>query len=375
MKRISEYLKEVVETDQISVDDTETILMGLFGEVGEVMAAAKKVQREKAAFVGFRHHAIEEFGDALWYLAALCRRLEVSLEDVLLEATTGQSYALSVAASSLPSGPVARVAEDQSDVSLTQSLLDLGKVTTELIEALRARTDERAHLVRFTVVYLRSIQQAELTFSEIVNFSSDKARGRYVEPDFSELPVFDVNFPEYEQLPWEFEIEISQRKSTRTYLRWRGVVIGDPLTDNIADRDGYRFHDVFHFGFASILHWSPTFRSLIKHKRKSDPEVDETQDSGRAIVVEEGLSAWIFSYAKEIGFFENQDRVSFDLLKTVQAFVRGYEVDVLPLRMWEKAILDGYRVFRQVRENGGGIVVCNRHKRTISYKPLEGDSE
>ena len=38
---------------------------------------------------------------------------------------------------------------------------------------------------------------------------------------------------------------------------------------------------------AAVLHWSPTFRALIKHKRKSDPTVDEAQDSGRAIVIEE----------------------------------------------------------------------------------------
>jgi hypothetical protein len=42
-----------------------------------------------------------------------------------------------------------------------------------------------------------------------------------------------------------------------------GVFIGDPLTDNIRDPDGYRFHDVFHFARAAILHWSPTFRALI----------------------------------------------------------------------------------------------------------------
>jgi hypothetical protein len=48
-------------------------------------------------------------------------------------------------------------------------------------------------------------------------------------------------------------------------------VVGDPLTDNIADRDGYRFHDVFHFAHPAVLHWSPTFRALVKRKRKSDP--------------------------------------------------------------------------------------------------------
>ena len=39
-------------------------------------------------------------------------------------------------------------------------------------------------------------------------------------------------------------------------------------------------------------------RALIKHKRKSKPDYDEAQDSGRAIVVEEGLTAWIFTDPK-----------------------------------------------------------------------------
>ena len=53
----------------------------------------------------------------------------------------------------------------------------------------------------------------------------------------------------------------------------------------------------------------PLTRALIKHKRKSKPDYDEAQDSGRAIVVEEGLTAWIFTRAKELNFFEGQDRV------------------------------------------------------------------
>ena len=146
------------------------------------------------------------------------------------------------------------------------------------------------------------------------------------------------------------------------------MFIGEPLTDNILDPDGYRFHDVFHFAHAAILHWSPVFRALIKQKRKSDPEIDEAQDGGRAIVVEEGLTAWIFSRAKHLNFFDGQDPISFDLLKTVQQFVQGYEVDACPLSLWERAILDGYKVFRKVRENNGGIVVGNRAARTIEYK-------
>jgi hypothetical protein len=187
------------------------------------------------------------------------------------------------------------------------------------------------------------------------------------------LPTFDARFPEDQQLPQHFEITIDQRgKTPRSYLRMNGVFVGDPLTDNIRDPDGYRFHDVFHFAHAAILHWSPTFRALIKHKRKDDPIVDEAQDSGRAIVVEEGLTAWIFARAKELNFFAGQNSISFDLLKTVQQFVSGYEVEECPLSLWEIAILKGYEVFRQIKENNGGIVNCDRPARTIQYVPLPG---
>ena len=206
----------------------------------------------------------------------------------------------------------------------------------------------------------------------VVRKNIEKACGRFLDPEPSLSPIFDDKFMEEERLPQQFEIKITQRKGRRCYLQWNNVFVGEPLTDNIADPDGYRFHDVFHFAHAAILHWSPTFRALIKQKRKSDPMVDETQDGGRAIVVEEGLTAWIFVRAKELNFFEGQDKVSFDLLKGVSQFVQGYEVEACPLRLWEGAILQGYDVFRQVRDNEGGIVVGDRAARTISYKPLVG---
>jgi hypothetical protein len=145
------------------------------------------------------------------------------------------------------------------------------------------------------------------------------------------------------------------------------------LTDNIKNPDGYRFHDVFHFAHAAILHWSPTFRALIKQKRKSDPVFDEAQDGGRAVVVEEGLTAWLYSYSKGLDHFDGHESVSFDVLKTIQKFVHGYEVERCPLKLWEDAIIQGYAVFRLVRENNGGIVVGDREKRTLSYRSI-GDA-
>lgn len=94
------------------------------------------------------------------------------------------------------------------------------------------------------------------------------------------LPIFDEGFPEDERLPEQFEMRITQRPSGESALEWNGVFIGDPLTDNILDSDGFRFHDVLHLANAAVLHWSPTIRALIQHQRRSDAAVREAQ--GRA---------------------------------------------------------------------------------------------
>jgi MazG C-terminal domain len=111
------------------------------------------------------------------------------------------------------------------------------------------------------------------------------------------------------------------------------------------------------------------FRALIKHKRKST-DADEEQDGGRAIVVEEGLVAWIFARAKEVDFFRDQERVPLSMLKTIQSFVAGYEVEQCPLKAWERSILQGYAVFRAVRDNRGGVIKGSRLTRSISYSKL-----
>ena len=73
-----------------------------------------------------------------------------------------------------------------------------------------------------------------------------------------------------------------------------------------------------------------------------------------------------------MNYFEGQNRLSFDLLKTIQQFVAGYEVEACPLSLWEIAILRGYEVFRQVKDNRGGTIVCDRDAWTVEYKTLEG---
>lgn len=362
---ISEY-RALVEPTDILAADLPPVLQGLFGEVGGIMSAAKKLAREGPAFPGYLKAAEEEFGDALWYLAALCRRMGLLLEDVLREASGGEDFTPIGVASDLSGGGFADVRRAASSGHFDKALFELASTAGLLM----SDTPSRNAVVEFARAYLQCVGKAKLNFARVATTNIAKTRGAFLEPEEAALPDFDASFRVEEQLPREFAIRISQHGS-RSYLQWNGVFIGDPLTDNIVDNDGYRFHDVFHFANAAILHWSPVMRAIIRHKRKSDPLVDENQDSGRAIVVEEGLSAWLFSRAKELNFFEGQTRVSLDLTKTIGEFVQGYEVQACPLKLWEKAILEGYRVFRELKANDGGWVVGSRTTRSIVYQPLD----
>lgn len=367
--KISDYEQAVRDTDIINQDELNPILQGLFGEVGGIMSTAKKVTRDKEAFPGSTKAAEEEFGDTLWYLAALCRRLKYPLEDIFNDATGSAMPQKVGVASDFSEGAFGQIFILPASQSIDKTMFELGHAAAALL----TDSPSRDQIVNFAKHYLVSLNAANMTFSNVVRSNIKKTRGAYVEPDTSELPDFDKEYQEEERLPTKFRIRVSQRNGGKCYLQWQGVFIGDPLTDNIADADGYRFHDIFHFSYAAILHWSPVMRALIKHKRKSNPKCDESQDGGRAIVVEEGLTAWIFSRAKELNFFEGQERVSLGMLKTIEEFVAGYEVARCPLKLWEKAILQGYDVFRAIQSSKGGWIIGDRENRTLKYEPLEDE--
>ena len=127
---------------------------------------------------------------------------------------------------------------------------------------------------------------------------------------------------------------------------------------------------MFHLAYAAILGWSPVTRALFKVKRKSKPKVDETEDGARAALVEEGISNWIFSHACQLNYFESITTLDYPLLKAIQAQVKGYEVESCPLWLWEKAILEGYAMFRYLRAQRKGTVIADLNERSISFKPV-----
>jgi NTP pyrophosphatase (non-canonical NTP hydrolase) len=283
--QLSDYQKAAVRTDQRPGADLEAVtigLLGLAGEAGSVATEYKKQRRDGAAYRAFKIRMREELGDVLWYVADLCEKFNLDMDDVA-----------------------------------------------------------------------------------VANLDKVKDRWRpssHVEP-------FDQAFPEHEQLPRHARIEFQLRElddgRTASAMIWNGATLGDPLTDAARVEDGYRFHDAFHLAYAAVLGWSPVMRALMRRKRRSDSATDEAEDGGRAVVIEEGISALVFAYASAHDYLDGIKHIDQQMLDTIRSIVGGLEVSVLRSADWERAILAGFEVWRSLNRTHGGTVELDADARTL----------
>jgi NTP pyrophosphatase (non-canonical NTP hydrolase) len=209
----------------------------------------------------------------------------------------------------------------------------------------------------------------DLRLEDVARTNLEKVQGRWGSRP-SAAHVFDESFPDRERLPRRFEVELAEvavGESVRVRVLLDGVQIGADLTDNAYDPDGYRFHDVFHFAFAAVLGWSPVTRAILKRKRKSDPAKDEVEDGGRAAVIDEGVAALIFDYARHHGFLEGVTDLDYNLLRTVKSVTSHLEVSACSIGDWQSAILQGYAAWRRIVANHGGRVLIDMDARRISF--------
>jgi hypothetical protein len=183
------------------------------------------------------------------------------------------------------------------------------------------------------------------------------------------LPFDDVAIEE-ERFPRRFRIELAEIHAdgkTKIRCSMDGITIGNDLTDNAYDDDGYRFHDVFHLAYVAYLGWSPVIRKLMGRKRRSDSLKDEVEDGGRAQVVDEAVSALVFEYARNHRWLDGIDHLDYELLKTVKGLTNHLEVNLRTMKDWQDAILNGFSVWRQVRANNGGVIQIDMDAREIRY--------
>ena len=82
---LAEYQAEAAKTDQVPGDEQTAImipLLGLAGEVGELLTEFKKHQRDGEAHRFFTERAAEELGDLLWYAANLATKFGLELDKI-----------------------------------------------------------------------------------------------------------------------------------------------------------------------------------------------------------------------------------------------------------------------------------------------------
>ena len=189
---------------------------------------------------------------------------------------------------------------------------------------------------------------------------------------------FDATLPEGERLPRRFEVDLIDvddgggRQLVKVFVD--GRQFGGDLTDNSYDPDGYRFHDVFHFAYAAVLGWSPVTRALLRRKRKSRPVVDEVEDGGRASVIEEGIAALAFDYARRHHMLDGVSVLDFQLLRTIKDMTSHLEVNQCTTGEWEQAILQGFKVWRSILAGRGGSISVDLDQRRIDYlRPARSD--
>lgn len=186
---------------------------------------------------------------------------------------------------------------------------------------------------------------------------------------------FDGTFIEAEQLPRQFavtfkEVGIGSKGEVRVIFN-DSKQLGDIINDNAYTNDYYRYHDIFHYTFATLLGWSPCARVMMKRKRKSNETVDEIEDGARAVITEEALSMVIFNEAKKKDYFAGAGRVSKTTLRIIREMTENFEVRVRTLKEWENSILKAYEIFRFLIANNGGRVEFDAVKKEINYTKLQ----
>ena len=258
---------------------------------------------------------------------------------------------------------------DLSDlaVHLLGMLGEAGSVATEYKKLLRDGASHTAWKARMreelgdVLWYTATLAtKLELDLDDVARANLEKTRDRWLR---TSSDCLDARYPEHERLPqsgrFEFIASTNDAGRPTVRVRYNNAWIGDPLTDASHVDDGYRFHDVFHLGYAAALRWSPVTRKLLGRKRRSNPETDEAEDGGRAIVIEEGIAATVFAYATSHNYLEGINRLDFQLLDVIKSISAPFEVGTRTAADWEKAILTGFDAWRKLRDNNGGVVILD----------------
>ena len=82
---LEEFVKNQEESEIKTNFDLKYMGLGIGGEVGEILNEIKKIERDDDNKITTqrKQKLILELGDVMWYLQGICKRLNVTIEEVL----------------------------------------------------------------------------------------------------------------------------------------------------------------------------------------------------------------------------------------------------------------------------------------------------
>jgi NTP pyrophosphatase (non-canonical NTP hydrolase) len=425
--KAAEYDKFVRRTDQYVTKPPKErhaiALYGLVGEIGSLVSAVKKKILAEGGEVGWdqqNEEIKEEIGDILWYCYSLVQivnggTFDIMANDIMLlkreiggkndraekisaalDPTSKDTF-LAAAQSFPPPGGCSfddyqtlafKTARTDGRVLLEVCLAVLCQLSAELLRATlpeveltlnRNITDRDPNTVLGEITWhLAAVASLfHLSLDEIVEFNRKKVSFRSERG--TPTPLHDEGRHPNQQFPRRFDVAFVSVGLGKSRMYFQGKPLGNDLTNNANEDDGYRFHDVLHLALIAHLGWSPVIRGMMKRKR---PDVDEVEDGGRAKVVEElvlkaihtegereAMEAGRGSTGGPLRIFPERSTITFRLLKTLRAYVEGLEVWENAYWEWEDAICDGCEVFFQLRKHQQGTVHVDLEKRELTFSP------
>lgn len=217
--------------------------------------------------------------------------------------------------------------------------------------------------------YLAQIATSQkLTLNEVAEANLEKTRFLFS----GSKSFFDEDAPDGEQLPRYGRYEFIESEGKMRIL-YEGQEFGDPLDDNAYEDDGYRYHDVFHLAYMTVLGWSPVTRALLGRKRRYHKTIDRVEDGARSVFLEEGISIFVFNQNKTtsggISSFSDRRNIPFNTISIIKEITKTLEVSSRDATAWRDAIALGFTMFDKLVSNGGGAVTCDLVAKNMTFEP------
>ncbi|UXC91098.1 nucleoside triphosphate pyrophosphohydrolase family protein [Sphingobium sp. RSMS] len=312
----SAYQREAAETVQLDLSKANgrvELVLGLMAEVGSLAKAYRSLLRDDIPLETQRERLERDLGDILWYSSMVAQSVGIDLDEVANS--------------------------------------NLKRVTDR-----HRKVVKQEYRPSFDHGYA-----AEEVFPRRMLFEIHPAKAE------STFEAPHVGFRVVDASPYAFKGEPKLNANGKPIGFQLGASIGDPVNDNSAKGDGYRYHDAVHVAFMAVLGWSPVMRELLNLKRKSKPATDHVEDGARASDIEEALSAALKAFSVTRNDFRTDADIDGDTRNLISLLTADLEVADVPLWLWTQAIRQGYDAMASLIANGEGWLLADLDAQTLKF--------